>query len=172
MWKFHNFSIIQILREINFRYSRSAKSTISTNWEALNFDFYEFLHFLKAEIYQIVLFIAHKIAKMSVWEIGSSTTATFLPFQGLWICWLSNITLQPSKSAKIHKNQNSEPLNVLKWPILHFYICKQLSKWSSKIARLQQLGYLVKNGLLKGAKIHKNQNSEPLNVLKWQILRF
>ena len=28
--------------------------------------------------------------------------------------------LQPSKRAKIHKNQNSEPLNVLKWLILHF----------------------------------------------------
>ena len=26
----------------------------------------------------------------------------------------------PSKSAKIHENQNSEPLNVLKWQILHF----------------------------------------------------
>ena len=26
---------------------------------------------------------------------------------------------QPSKSAKIDKNKNSEPLNVLKWQILH-----------------------------------------------------
>ena len=32
---------------------RSAKSAILTHSEALNFDFYEFLHFLKAEIYQI-----------------------------------------------------------------------------------------------------------------------
>ena len=53
MWKFHDFSITQILREINFGDSRSAKSAILTHLEALNFDFYEFLHFLKAEIYQM-----------------------------------------------------------------------------------------------------------------------
>jgi len=53
VWKFQNFSITQILREINFMDSRSAKSAILTNSEALNFDFYEFFHFMKAEIYQI-----------------------------------------------------------------------------------------------------------------------
>ena len=73
VWKFHNFSITEILREIRFWYSRSAKSAIFTylealklilinfwgsrsaksaiskHLEALNFDFCEFLHFLKAE---------------------------------------------------------------------------------------------------------------------------
>ena len=39
-------SIIQILCEINFGDSRSAKSDILTH-----FDFYEVLHFLKTEIY-------------------------------------------------------------------------------------------------------------------------
>ena len=53
MWKFHDFSITQILREINFVDSRSAQSAISTHLDALNFDNNEFLHFLKAEIYQI-----------------------------------------------------------------------------------------------------------------------
>ena len=38
MWKFHDFSITQILREINFGDSRGAKSAISTHLEALNFD--------------------------------------------------------------------------------------------------------------------------------------
>ena len=52
VWKFHDFSITQILREINFGDSRSAKSAILTHLEALNFDFYGILHFLKAEIYQ------------------------------------------------------------------------------------------------------------------------
>ena len=33
--------------------SRSAKSAILTHSQALNFDIYEILHFLKAEIYQI-----------------------------------------------------------------------------------------------------------------------
>ena len=49
-----NFIILlDILREINFRDSTSTKSAILTYLEALNFDFYAFLHFLKAEIYQI-----------------------------------------------------------------------------------------------------------------------
>ena len=53
VWKFHNFSINQILREIYFGDSRSAKSAILTQLEALKFDFNEFLHFLKAELHQI-----------------------------------------------------------------------------------------------------------------------
>ena len=43
---------VSILREINSGNSRNAKSAILTQLEALNFDFYEFLYFLKAEIYQ------------------------------------------------------------------------------------------------------------------------
>ena len=50
-WKFHSFSIIHILREINFGDSRSAKSAIFTVLEALNFDFDEVLQLLKADIY-------------------------------------------------------------------------------------------------------------------------
>ena len=51
MWKFHDFSIAHILREIKFEDSRSAKTAISTHLEVLNFDFYELLHFLKDEIH-------------------------------------------------------------------------------------------------------------------------
>ena len=53
MWKFHEFSITQILREINFGHSRGAKSAILTHLEVLNVDSYDFLHFLKVDIYQI-----------------------------------------------------------------------------------------------------------------------
>ena len=53
VWKFHNFSPTQILREIDFRNSISAKSAFLTHLVALNFDLNEFLHFLKPEIYQI-----------------------------------------------------------------------------------------------------------------------
>ena len=53
VWKFHDFPITQILCEINFGISRSAKSAISTHVEALNFDFYEFLQFLEVEIDQM-----------------------------------------------------------------------------------------------------------------------
>ena len=51
--KFHDFYIIQILREIKFEDSQSAKSAILPHLEALNFDYYEFWHFLNAAIYQI-----------------------------------------------------------------------------------------------------------------------
>ena len=50
--KFHDFSITQILREINFGNSRSAKCAILKHSEVLNYDFYELLHFLMADIYQ------------------------------------------------------------------------------------------------------------------------
>ena len=50
--KFHDFSITQILREINFGDSESARSAIFTHSEALNFDFFEFFNFLKAESYE------------------------------------------------------------------------------------------------------------------------
>ena len=53
VWKIANFSAIQILREINFGDCTSAKSAISTHSEALDFDIYGFLDFLKAEICQI-----------------------------------------------------------------------------------------------------------------------
>ena len=48
MRKFHDFSITQILREINFEDSRCTKSAILSHLEAQNFDFYEFVHVLKA----------------------------------------------------------------------------------------------------------------------------
>ena len=51
VWKFHNFSISLILREINFGDSRSAKYAIIPHLGALKIDFfYDFLHFLKAEM--------------------------------------------------------------------------------------------------------------------------
>ena len=51
-WKFQDFSVFQILHEINFEDSKSAKSAILTQLEALNFDFYDFLHVLNTEIDQ------------------------------------------------------------------------------------------------------------------------
>ena len=54
-----------ILRESNFEDSRSAKSAVLTHLEALNFDFYGFLHFLKTVIYQKLQFRASEMAKMA-----------------------------------------------------------------------------------------------------------
>ena len=50
MWKFHEFSIPKILREINFEDSKSAKSANLTHLEALNSDSFDSLQFWKAEI--------------------------------------------------------------------------------------------------------------------------
>ena len=66
VWKFQDFSITQILREINFEESGSAKSAISTHLEAVNFDFYEFLHFSNKNRALI-------IAKMVVLELLDSS---------------------------------------------------------------------------------------------------
>ena len=66
MRKFHKLSITYILREINVWDSRNANSAVLTHLEALNFDSYEFLHFLKAEIYQIHNIQSPKIAKTAV----------------------------------------------------------------------------------------------------------
>ena len=63
MLKFHDFSITQILREINFVDSRNAKYAILTHLEAMNFDFHEFLHFLKAENDQINKILSSKNGK-------------------------------------------------------------------------------------------------------------
>ena len=46
MEKFQDFSVIQILREINFGESRSPKTAVFVIFGALNFVDYEFLHFL------------------------------------------------------------------------------------------------------------------------------
>ena len=69
MWKFQDFSITQILREINFGDSRRAKSANLTNLEVLNFAFYEIWHFLKAKIHQINKIQSSKIAKNGSFRI-------------------------------------------------------------------------------------------------------
>ena len=70
MWKFQDFSVIQILREIKIGESRNPKTTVIAIFEALDF------------------------------------------------VSLVNFSLQ--KVLTNHKYQNSEPLNVFKWQILHF----------------------------------------------------
>ena len=73
MGKFQNFpTITQILREINIGDFRSAKSAILTHFEALNYHFDEFLHFLKAAIYQI-----NRIQSPNDVKNGSFSTSRF-----------------------------------------------------------------------------------------------
>ena len=72
VWKFHDFSITQILREIKFADCGSAKSFILTHSEALNFDFDEFLPFLNAEIDQTNQIQSPKTAKLAILELLES----------------------------------------------------------------------------------------------------
>ena len=69
MRKFQDFSIIQILREINLWDSSSAKSAHFTHSEALNCDLYEFFHFCRTEIYQINKIKSPKNVKTAVLEL-------------------------------------------------------------------------------------------------------
>ena len=69
MWKFHVFSVTQILREIDLEGCKSSKNAIFAIFRAVN------------------------------------------------CAILENFSIQ--KMQKFMKNQNSEPLNVFKWQILH-----------------------------------------------------
>ena len=74
VWKFRDCSITQILREITFWDSISAKSTILTNLVILNFDFYDFLHFMHLMIFsKSTRNRAPKMAKTSVLELRDSS---------------------------------------------------------------------------------------------------
>ena len=58
------------------------------------------------------------LREISFGECRIAKTAVFAIFGGSEFCQFGRF--QPSKSAKIHKHQNLEPLNVLKRLILHF----------------------------------------------------
>ena len=69
MWKFHDFPITQILREIKFGNSRSAKSANLTNLGAVNFDYLRIFALWKVEIIKSTQFPAPKLAKMAISEL-------------------------------------------------------------------------------------------------------
>ena len=60
MWKFQDFSVIQILREINFGHFEATKTAILTISEALNF---EFLTLSSEKFFQISKLKASKLPK-------------------------------------------------------------------------------------------------------------
>ena len=62
----------QILREIKISESRTSKFAIFTHLEALYFDIYEFLHFLKGGINKLTKFRAPKMAKPVILELLDS----------------------------------------------------------------------------------------------------
>ena len=66
MWKFHDFYITHILREINLGDFKSAKSAILTHLEPLNFDFHECLHIMKVAIYQLNKIHSPKMAVLEL----------------------------------------------------------------------------------------------------------
>ena len=69
----HDFSTTQILREINFGDSRSAKSAIVTHFNGSESKFFdEFLHFWRLEFTILTKFRAPNVAKN-----GSFITSTF-----------------------------------------------------------------------------------------------
>ena len=69
VWKFHDFLIIQILREFNFGDWKSANFDILTLSEALNFNLYEYLHFWRLKYIKSTKFRTPKMAKWPVFEL-------------------------------------------------------------------------------------------------------
>ena len=72
MWKYHEFSTTQILREIKVEESGASKIIILTHFEPQNFDFYDFLHLVKSEIDQKSKFRVSKLTKKDFLEIQGS----------------------------------------------------------------------------------------------------
>ena len=62
MWQFQDYSVIQILCEINFEEYRCSDTAIITHLEALNLDLDKFLN---AEIYSNPKIQSPEIAKMA-----------------------------------------------------------------------------------------------------------
>ena len=65
LWKFHDFSVTQILREINFREFRICKTAVSVILEAL--DFVNLVHF---SLQKVPKFIKSQIQSLSMSENG------------------------------------------------------------------------------------------------------
>ena len=61
MWKFQDFSLTQISREINFGDFEAPKTAILTIWAALNFEFLGIFDIFKREFFQKSKFKASKI---------------------------------------------------------------------------------------------------------------
>ena len=61
LWKFHDFSIAQILREINFGESRSSKTAVFAILGAVNF-----VDLVKFSLQKVQKFIRIKIQSLSI----------------------------------------------------------------------------------------------------------
>ena len=108
MRNFQNFSVIQILREINFGHSRSYKTAVLAILGALNFAY-------------LVNFSLHKVQKflkINIGESRSSKTATFAIFEAM-------------KSAKVHENPNFSASNCVR--VADFALRKSQNLISRKI---------------------------------------
>ena len=85
MWKFLDFRITQILREIKFGNSRSAKSATFTHSKALNSDFYEFFYFQRLKFTKLTKFRAPKMAKMAKMAVFELLDSPKLISRKIWV---------------------------------------------------------------------------------------
>ena len=78
MWKFWDFSAIQILREITFGHLEAPKTAILTVWLGLNFEFLGTFDIFKCEFFlQISQFKDFKIFQTAVFDILKLTKIDF-----------------------------------------------------------------------------------------------
>ena len=77
MWKFQDFSAIQILREINFGHFEASKTAILTVWAAPNFWCLDIFDIFNCEIFQKSKYEAFKIVKTAIFDILKSAEIDF-----------------------------------------------------------------------------------------------
>ena len=75
---------------------------------------------LQSDSVEISWFLHHSdFTWNQFWGLYKFKICHFCSFHGSEFQFL--VKIQPSKSARIHKRQDSEPQNMLKWLTLHFY---------------------------------------------------
>ena len=77
MWKFQDFSAIQILCEIKFRHFKPPKTAILTNFAALSFEFLGTFYIFKYEIFPKSKFKASKTDKTADFDLLKSVKIDF-----------------------------------------------------------------------------------------------
>ena len=90
VWKFHDFCITQILREINFEESRSAKSAILTHSRLRILILMHFCTFWRLQFTKWTKFTALKVAKTAIFALSESSkliSRKIWVIQKSWNCY-------------------------------------------------------------------------------------
>ena len=105
VWKFHDFSNIQILREINFDISWCAKKPFKHNWRLWILIFMHFCTFWRLKFTKWTKFTAPKMAKTASFALLESTK---LISRKIWVI---------GKSWNFHTVRKNYSFSDCPWPV-------------------------------------------------------